>query len=207
MKIPLFLKLFLYILVIIFHTNCCGDKITNATTDDNKVVHHISLEGKKITFSLPKEYIDENVIQYAEKYDLTDFQKLFFSTKNDNSHFAIYTKIANYDTESLINGLLEDYEKTYYLGTVVFADRGQDKNDNPYVIFTVLRRYYCYEDYSDECILYKLLRESNSLESIIQYSVFIDGKEFIFVFRTIEKMNEYSYREKIKVMESISIDR
>lgn len=180
------------------------------------IEHSYSVDGKKIKFSLPKWYSDQNMEdkrklpQYVD-HDMIRFSEfVFFSTKNDNSFFSLYirndsldsylSKYPNNVLDSFIASSMPVYK--YYPGTV-FTEKKWDNNNHPYYNQVYSCRYYDTMRYDHPIIK---LSESDSIESKFTYITYFGMKGYIFIFSSIESIKEFSYEEKRQVLESISIE-
>lgn len=180
------------------------------------VEHSYSVDGKKIKFSLPKWYTDKNMEhkrhlpQYVD-HDMVRFSEfVFFSTKNDNSFFSLYIRNDSLDSylgkypdnvlDSFTASSMRIYK--YYPGTV-FTEKKWDNNNHPYYNQVYSCRYYDTMRYDHPI---NKLSESDSIESKFTYITYFGMKGYVFIFSSIESIKEFSYEEKRKVLESISIE-
>ncbi|MDD4545573.1 MAG: hypothetical protein PHP27_07025 [Bacteroidales bacterium] len=208
-------KIYIFLIAILLYSCNKETQQVKKKKLDYFVEHTYTVDGKKIKFSLPKWYTDKNIEdkrklpQYLD-HDMIRFSEfVFFSTKCDNSFFLLYIRNDSLDSylskypdnvlDSFIASSMRIYK--YYPGTV-FTEKKWDKNNHPYYNQVYSCRYYDTMRYEHPIIK---LSESDSIESKFTYITYFGMKGYVFIFSSIESINDFSYEEKRQVLESISI--
>ncbi len=210
----------IYILLIAILLYSCNKETQQVKKKklDYFVEHTYMVDGKKIKFSLPKWYTDKNIEdkrklpQYVNR-DVIRFSELvFFSQKNDNSYFAMFSvnDSMSYHKYNLTEDLLLDSLAAFYIDSyrlrspgTMLKEKGLHKNNRPYFMLMVSSRYYSRMKYDDPISnLYK----SDSIESEFLHVTYFGLKRYVLLLSSIESINDFSYEEKRQVLESISIE-
>ena len=209
-------KIYIFLIAILLYSCNKETQQVKKKKLDYFVEHTYTVDGKKIKFSLPKWYTDKNIEdkrklpQYVDSDNIRFSEFVFFSQKNDNSYFSLLIRNDSLDSylsrypDNILDTLVSYFtiaSSQSSPGTVL-TEKKWDKNNHPYYYFISSNRYYQRMRYDHP--IEKLI-QSDSIESEFMYITYFGMKGYVFIFSSIESINDFSYEEKRQVLESISI--
>ena len=170
--------------------------------------HKILIDGKYISFMLPKCYSDtflpnSLVVSYWAGYEE---KHVFYSTENIENFFSVvvYDNGMKLETEAEMDTLMYiDLFKNLITNippVVPFIEKKKDKKGR---IYYLTMSSYVDSIYSERNLE---LNEQHLIHSEFAYGIYLDFKYYMCVLITQDKISEFSYEEKRKIIESVRIE-
>ena len=158
--------------------------------------HEVDINGKKAFFSLPLDY--QNSVP-PKRDNFEEYDRLFFyeSQSNSNNYFVIIEK----DEDVVLPDALECYVEYVkevnkaYINSVTCTEK-KTLNDHPLYYMMHFYRYpLSHGEYN--------INGGDSICSSIEYITYYENIRYHFVLYSEEHVDDFSYEEKRKVLESI----
>jgi hypothetical protein len=206
-----------YYIVVCLLGVCLSSASAYGDESECFVEHNILCKGKEISFALPCWYTNENIAekfylpQYVDNYNVKNKEFVFFSTKNDNCYFTfsivdLWSEFKNLNDEALLDSIMTDDEQNYFYmnpfrENLFISQKKRTEDNQVYCSYIALRKNktFIYNEERDSLIL------SDDITSTSCYITRFDTKIYFFTFFCIESMQEFSYEEKRRILESIKI--
>jgi hypothetical protein len=183
---------------------------------DSTFMKYITEVGhKKVTFELPKWYILSEFknrpksMRYIDNDDVRYSSLFFLSAKNENNycviHFFDSLWYEHISDVGFLDSLIYWYCRRYYeyeiYGTV-FTEKGIDKNKNSFYYFMASARFRTppWQTISDDDRFVP-----DSIETSFRKVILCPKELFYIHIASIESVEEFSYEEKRKILESFEV--
>lgn len=177
----------------------CNHKMAkNSFFEKGYKQHEVILNGKRITFLLPEDYVssEERAMEAKRANSGCYYDTLtgFWSVKDSINNFGIVTAMSDYKESEIDTCIKNDFYFWTAQGVVPFIEKKYDENNHVYYITMV-----------------SMIEQNHSEESYIfskfsYFSIFKD-RYFSCQLNIIEPIDHnFSYEEKRKIIESIKIE-
>ncbi len=220
-KSVIIIQLFLYFVIFLMISCKAGNHQSEqpAEAECNWMSHRFTIAGKTVRFLLPLEYTDKGIDraralpQYRD--NIAIFQQsefIFISTKNNHNFFALFVNpdSLEFDRKKIsVNSILDSVVAEMKIlnrqvgRDILFTEKKQDKNKQPYYLLTASSRYSKRITIDDPI---SKLNRSDSIRTQLTYLTYIGMTGYSFGLESVESMSDFSYDEKRKILESITIE-
>jgi len=175
--------------------------------------HSFNTNNLTINFSLPSYYTkidNEDFCKVIGNYSdeiIRNTKTLFVSNENTKNLFTIscfYDSLIdlnlNRDIDSYVIFFLKEYYHALYPG-VTLTERKIDKNGNIFYYLMISCRY----PYDHKMTFFDFMK-TDSVYSKFEFYTIVDDQHISIVLESIENIKDFSYEEKRKILESITIE-
>jgi len=173
------------------------------------IKHEIVVENKRITFSLPSSYLDscyvmQNwIVSFWSGYE---YKKILCSSEYNSFSFLIRT-------DSI--GIKDEKTRDFYMKKEIFKRFTLYNSILPIVPFVEKKQdvfghsYYLISGASVDVLKKEKkfdVEEQHSIYSYFAYFTFFGMETYEFVLESRDNVNDFSYEEKRKIIESVRIE-
>jgi len=161
--------------------------------------YELNINGKKAFFSLPKDYSEHKIPKLESDYNEDDNRKFFYiSQTNPNNYFTI---IVGKEPPPLPSDYLDLYVRRAknigkaYINSITCTEKKTFNGHSLYYLMKFYRYPLPYNKYD--------INSGDSICSTFEYVTCYDNIRYHFVLYSEEPIDDFSYEEKRKVLESI----
>ena len=202
-----------YCVIFLFLLSCSTNIRENPVLEDGFQQHEVVMDGKRIYFILPHCYTDTFCLNglLGSYWSCVCIEKhVFYSMENDENFFSIVLLKEDDTTENLVYARIDQYFRHFvidYPNIVSFTEKKKDKNGN----LCYLSMGSCVSPIVWEENLE--LDEQRLIHSRFDFTVYLKcsdstfySKYYLCALRTRDKIRNFSYEEKRKIIESVRIE-
>lgn len=203
------MKLLIYICIAVYILFCDYNTVVAQKETQNYIIHELVVDGKKISFSLPNYYSDTytpSVPFIGSRWSGYKKKYIYYSTENDNNSFSflICDDSLGVKGEKMIDYYIYNLVKEFAFNVlnpmIPFIEK---KKDNKGHIYYLLMSS-CIDTLEREHIFN--LEEKHLVYSHFAYITYFGSERYQFILETRDKIGDFSYEEKEKILESINIE-
>jgi hypothetical protein len=172
--------------------------------------YELIMNGKHISFILPEYYSDTFLPNslIASNWSGVDYVGIhvFYSTINEKNYFSI--EIYNSEKKMKTEGQIDTFMYQDFFQGIVgnippfvpFIEKKRDKNGQVYYLTMTSGVDLSERERNLE------VEEQHLIYSRFEYYTYLDSKHYICVLRNKDKIKDFSYEEKRRIIESVRIE-
>lgn len=192
-----FIKIIVIGVLLILIFSC-----TNHQIKDVQIIrlseHELNINGRKAFFSLSKDYLKTEIPKIESDYTEDDNRIYFYQSQiNPNNYFTIISKEDKNIPHDGIDHYIE-YAKEVnnaYVNSITCTEKKILKGNSLYYLMNFYRYPFSYKEYN--------IDSGDSICSTFEYVTYYEDVRYHFVLYSEEHINDFSYEEKRKILESI----